>query len=69
MSGKRTCAIRILIDDLALIYERATDRAPGRRGIFPRFVILVGESMLFPIAEQGLDQMLREVLKERSKLV
>ena len=65
----KKAAVRILIDDLALIYERAAHRVPGRRGIFPRFVILAGESILFPIAEQGLDQMLREVLKERSKLV
>ena len=61
-------AVRILIDDLATIYERATKKTAGRRGRFPNFVRLIVQSIEPKYEKIGIDHLVREVVGARKKL-
>lgn len=61
-------AARILVDDLAFIYERLTKCEPGRRGRFPRFAKTVVEVVDSHLANTGLEHLIREMRAERKKL-
>ncbi len=61
-------AARILIHDLATIYERATKRKAGRRGRFPKFVKLIAQAIDCKFEQIGVDHLVREVVGARKKL-
>ncbi len=61
-------AARILIHDLATIYERATKRKAGRRGRFPKFVKLIAQAIDRKFEQVGVDHLVREVVGARKKV-
>ena len=64
----RHAAARILVDNLATIYERITRDKAGRRGLFPRFVKLAVDPIDFRLINSGLDHLIRGVIAARKKL-
>jgi hypothetical protein len=60
----RNSAIRLLMLDLSVIYQRTTGQLPGRRGLFPWFVNKIIPSIDPSIAHTDLEQRIREAVRE-----
>lgn len=60
-------AERLLIWDLAELYRHCTNRMPGRRGHFPKFVVAAFEIVDPMRVNEGLDDLIREIVADFKK--
>jgi len=56
-------AERVLIWDLAELYHSCAGRWPGRRGYFPKFAKFIFQKLEPTQANEGLDDLIKEVIK------